>query len=282
MQISGWCPQEDCSCFRPASELFFCPTCRQVCCENCTQSFACLYFCPQCLFEIPNGMAAMNRYCCPRNCFYCTFCDAPANSCKEDMKLSCPNCKITGNIIQESDPAFVELQKAFHLASISNTVCHVEPAFEPWQMKVSFERKRLAVRVGYSCNKCNDILSSTKMNGASFTFPTCQLILKSLLGMTPFEDASNNSWIEFENRTKGKIIFHASENEIGMDSITAHQTFYEIESVLSGKEQNFIQLDNMLWYKTSTQEFDVHIKEFDCSLSFRIDLPTNEHFESEI
>lgn len=278
MQILGWCPQPSCSCFRSCLELFFCPSCQQVSCECCADTFVSFYYCPQCLFEIPTGMAMANRYTCPRNCFQCTGCNVPVNSRKNDkckLQWTCPSCKTDSVSPEETDQselAFVGLQREFQKAYSSNTACNVGASCvndsPDKSMKLPFKRKDLAVRVGYSCNKCKFILSSTKMNGTSFSFPDSHLVLKSIVGMFSFEDNLGNKWIEFENKTDDNIIIRMANDEIVMDSVASHQSFYEIENVLNGNEPKYYQLDNMLWCKIEADSFEVHFGSF--KLPFQI------------
>lgn len=216
--MQGFCPQRECSCFRSLHMLYFCPDCKEICCEFCSKQFACFYYCPQCIFEIPSGMACSSRHFCPRNCYLCSDCNIPALISKKKDNLihaECPLCKYQSEFLSTSDPnysyVFNKLQKSFQqLESTCDTTVFESTNFGMLSIeeKAKFKKTPLSVRTGYSCTKCQSPLDICVMNGMSFSFPNSKLLLKSLLCICRL----NSKWIEFENKSNLLLKVQLSKN----------------------------------------------------------------------
>ncbi|KAH8927688.1 dynactin p62 [Atractiella rhizophila] len=58
----------------PLSALFFCEECDAIRCNRCVTCEVSCYYCPNCLFEVPNASVRGDKNRCARNCFQCPQC----------------------------------------------------------------------------------------------------------------------------------------------------------------------------------------------------------------
>ncbi|RUS33415.1 dynactin p62 family-domain-containing protein, partial [Jimgerdemannia flammicorona] len=66
-------PRTDFS-LHPLSRLYFCEDCHQIRCPSCVQDEIVSYYCPNCLFEVPQATVKSEKSRCARNCFQCPIC----------------------------------------------------------------------------------------------------------------------------------------------------------------------------------------------------------------
>lgn len=96
--------------YYPIEELYFCTTCAGLRCNDCIAWEAACYYCPGCLFEVPNTNVAAQHGVCMRSCFTCPLCSslltvhgsdvrgvaltsAEANMPVPPFYLACPACR---------------------------------------------------------------------------------------------------------------------------------------------------------------------------------------------
>ncbi|PWN37902.1 uncharacterized protein FA14DRAFT_142568 [Meira miltonrushii] len=93
--------------------LYFCDDCDSIRCDQCTTKELTVYYCPNCLFDVPLASIKSEHANCPRNCFSCPICSstlgvvgsdsneqshwdplsAEASTGEPPWYLQCPTCR---------------------------------------------------------------------------------------------------------------------------------------------------------------------------------------------
>ncbi|ORX56034.1 hypothetical protein BCR36DRAFT_320825 [Piromyces finnis] len=55
-------------------DLFFCPSCCELHCPDCVKNDFLCFYCPNCLFDVPQASVVSEQNRCIRNCFECPIC----------------------------------------------------------------------------------------------------------------------------------------------------------------------------------------------------------------
>ncbi|TGZ83226.1 hypothetical protein EX30DRAFT_303919 [Ascodesmis nigricans] len=95
----------------PLNRLLFCEDCNQIRCPRCILDEIVSYFCPNCLFEVPNTTVKSEGNRCTRNCYSCPVCLAVLSVTALGDEGTAPYILLCNHCLWSSSDIGIELDK---------------------------------------------------------------------------------------------------------------------------------------------------------------------------